>query len=78
MDVLGGGSTTAEFGDQYFFTNPRCETGDERYAWLNQTFLVGQGRISRGRRSSTRSSGSRTDYVTNRYWLPRTGRRCER
>jgi Protein of unknown function (DUF3237) len=50
MDVLGGGSTTAEFGDQYFFTNPRCETGDERYAWLNHTFLVGQGRVLPGPR----------------------------
>ncbi len=50
MDVLGGGSATAEFGDQYFFTNPRFETGDERYAWLNHTFLVSQGRLLPGPR----------------------------
>lgn len=50
QDVLGGGATPTEFGDQYFFTNPRCETADERYAWLNQTFLVGQGRVVPGPR----------------------------
>ncbi len=27
--------------DQYFRTAPRFETGDERYAWLNQTAFVG-------------------------------------
>jgi hypothetical protein len=50
MEVLGGGTTPTEFGDQYFFTNPRCETGDERYAWLNQTVLIGQGRVVPGPR----------------------------
>lgn len=37
-----------EYGDQYFFTNPRFETGDERYAWLNTTFFVGEGRVLPG------------------------------
>lgn len=37
-----------EFGDQYFYISPRFETGDERYAWLNQTAFVGQGRIYPG------------------------------
>jgi hypothetical protein len=37
-----------DFGDQYFYTNPRIETGDERYAWLNTTFFVGEGRILPG------------------------------
>lgn len=37
-----------DFGDQYFFTNPRIETGDERYAWLNTTFFVGEGHILPG------------------------------
>ena len=41
----GGGT---EFGDQYFFTNPRMETGDERYAWVNTTFFVGEGRLLAG------------------------------
>lgn len=34
-----------DFGDQDFYTNPRFETGDERYAWTNNTFFVGEGRI---------------------------------
>jgi hypothetical protein len=42
--ALGNGTGT-EFEDQYFYTNPRMETGDERYAWVNTTFFVGQGRI---------------------------------
>ncbi len=37
--------TGTDYGDQYFFTNPRFETGDERYAWLNTTFFVGEGHI---------------------------------
>lgn len=35
-----------EFGDQAFYTNPRFETGDPRYAWLNTTFFIGEGRIA--------------------------------
>jgi Protein of unknown function (DUF3237) len=54
--VLGGGDTPTDFGDQYFFTNPRLETGDERYAWVNRTFFVGQGRLTPG------SSGPRVEY----------------
>ncbi len=42
--ALANGTGT-EFGDQYFFTNPRIETGDERYAWLNTTFFVAEGHI---------------------------------
>jgi len=34
-----------EYGDQYFYTNPRIETGDERYSWVNTTFFIGEGRI---------------------------------
>jgi hypothetical protein len=45
--ALAKGAGT-EFGDQYFFTNPRIETGDPRYAWLNTTFFVGEGRIFPG------------------------------
>jgi hypothetical protein len=37
-----------EFGDQYFRTTPRFETGDERYAWLNQAVFVSEGRIYPG------------------------------
>ena len=44
QSALANGTGT-EFEDQYFYTNPRMETGDERYAWVNTTFFVGQGRI---------------------------------
>ncbi len=42
--ALAQGAGT-DFGDQYFFTNPRMESGDERYAWVNTTFFIGEGRI---------------------------------
>jgi len=48
--VLGGGDTPTEFGGQYYFTNPRLETGDERYAWVNQTMFIGEGRLRPGPR----------------------------
>lgn len=44
MALLSGGDTPTDFGDQYFFIDPRLETGDERYSWVNQTLFVGQGR----------------------------------
>lgn len=45
--ALASGKGT-NFGDQYFYTNPRIETGDERYAWLNKTFFIGEGRVLPG------------------------------
>lgn len=41
-----GGAT--DYGDQYFRTTPRFETGDARYAWLNQSIFVAEGRIAPG------------------------------
>ncbi|MBI4233203.1 MAG: DUF3237 domain-containing protein [Chloroflexi bacterium] len=38
-----GGST--EYGDTYFMTQPRFETGDTRYTWLNRVMAVGEGRL---------------------------------
>ena len=35
-------------GDQYFRTTPRFETGDTRYAWLNQSVSVAEGRLLPG------------------------------
>jgi hypothetical protein len=46
--ILGGASESVGFGDQYFFTNPRLETGDERYQWVNQTQFIGEGRLVAG------------------------------
>jgi hypothetical protein len=39
---------TAEttYDDQYFRITPRFETGDERYAWLNTSMFVAEGRIA--------------------------------
>jgi hypothetical protein len=48
LSILGGADVSADFGDAYFFTNPRLETGDERYAWVNQSFFVGEGRLLSG------------------------------
>ncbi|HEY3604723.1 MAG TPA: DUF3237 domain-containing protein [Sporichthyaceae bacterium] len=48
--VVGGTGSGTDYGDQYFFTNPRMETADPRYAWVNTTFFVGQGRLVPGPR----------------------------
>lgn len=48
MEAIAGGSET-EFEETYFYTNPRFETGDPRYTWLNGRFVIGQGRVGRGR-----------------------------
>jgi hypothetical protein len=45
--ALASGAGT-DYGDQYFYTNPRIETGDERYTWVNTTFFIGEGRIVPG------------------------------
>jgi hypothetical protein len=38
-----------DYGDQYFRTSPRFETGDPRYAWLNHTVFVAAGHLRPGR-----------------------------
>jgi hypothetical protein len=35
---------TSEYGDAYFMTAPRFETGDERYAWLNSLVCVAESK----------------------------------
>jgi hypothetical protein len=40
------GSTAMD--DQYFRTTPRFETGDERYAWMQQSVFVSVGRLVDG------------------------------
>lgn len=37
-----------DYGDQYFRTCPRFETGDPRYAWLNRTVFAAEGRLRPG------------------------------
>lgn len=39
-----GERRATEYGDRYFMTTPRFETGDERYAWINDLVCVGEGR----------------------------------
>lgn len=45
--ALSGG-TGIDYGDTYFMTQPRFETGDARYAWLNEVVAVGEGRVLPG------------------------------
>jgi len=49
LKALSGGDAKAEFGETYFFTNPRMQTGDERYRWVNSAFCVAQGCASPNR-----------------------------
>jgi len=58
--MLAGHNAEPAGGEQYFFTNPRLETGDERYAWVNHTMFLAQGRIS---------PGPRVDYTVYRLAL---------
>ena len=44
LAALGRGEAT-EFGDTHFMTQPRFETGDPRYAWLNRVVAVAEGRV---------------------------------
>lgn len=48
VQLATASGTGTDYGDQYFFTNPRFETGDPRYGWLNTKFFVGEGRILPG------------------------------
>jgi hypothetical protein len=41
--MAGAGAT--EFGDAQFLIQPRFETGDERYGWLNRTVAIAEGRL---------------------------------
>lgn len=46
--ALAGNGTT-EYGEAYFVTAPRMQTGDPRYQWVNNIVCVAQGKISAGR-----------------------------
>ena len=46
--ALAGNGTT-EFGESYFVTAPRMQTGDPRYRWVNNMICVAQGKIGVGR-----------------------------
>jgi hypothetical protein len=42
--AMAQGGATA-YGEMYFMTQPRFETGDARYQWLNRLVAVGEGRL---------------------------------
>jgi len=44
LAALAKGEAT-DWGDSYFMTQPRFETGDPRYAWLNRVVAVAEGRV---------------------------------
>ena len=44
------GERSCDYDEQYFRTTLRLETGDPRYAWVNQTVFVGEGRVHVGPR----------------------------
>jgi hypothetical protein len=42
------GAAGTDYGTHAFYTNPRVETGDPRYAWMNTTFFIGEGHLLPG------------------------------
>ena len=46
--AISEGKSATDFADQYFRAAPRFESGDPRYAWLNQTLFVSEGRVLPG------------------------------
>jgi hypothetical protein len=42
------GERSSDYADHYFRTAPRLETGDPRYAWVNRTLFVAEGRLHPG------------------------------
>jgi hypothetical protein len=48
QEAMAGAGSGTDYADQYFRTTPRFETGDERYAWLNQSVVVAEGHLLPG------------------------------
>jgi hypothetical protein len=47
-EFMTGQRQETDYGDQYFRTAPRLETGDPRYGWVNQSLFVAEGRAFPG------------------------------
>lgn len=47
-NAANAGTRSSDYTDHYFRTAPRLETGDPRYAWVNRTLFVGEGRLHPG------------------------------
>jgi hypothetical protein len=46
--AANAGTRSSDYSEHYFRTAPRIETGDQRYAWVNRTMFVGEGRLHPG------------------------------
>jgi hypothetical protein len=46
--ALTGSGPPTEFGDLHYVIQPRFETGDEPYCWLNAVVALGEGRVLGG------------------------------
>jgi hypothetical protein len=46
--AAASGERSSAYGDSYFVVQPRFETGDIRYAWLNRCVGLAEGRVGRG------------------------------
>jgi hypothetical protein len=44
--ILTEGEGATDYGDNYWVTQVQFETGDERYAWLNNVMAVGEGKLA--------------------------------
>lgn len=47
--ALADPKSETDYADHYFRTSPRFETGDPRYAWMNQAIFLGEGHLLPGR-----------------------------
>jgi hypothetical protein len=45
--AAASGEREGEYGDSFFVTQPRFETGDIRYTWLNRCIGLAEGRVGR-------------------------------
>ena len=46
--AANAGLRSSDYDAHYFRTAPRLETGDSRYAWVNRTLFVADGRLHPG------------------------------
>jgi hypothetical protein len=46
--AANAGTRSSDYGEHYFRTAPRIETGDPRYEWVNRTLFLADGRIHPG------------------------------
>ena len=49
ITAAASGQHDSEYGDSYFVVQPRFETGDIRYAWLNRCVGLAEGRVGRNK-----------------------------